>query len=146
MCSNDCKQKKSTQPHRDAGLWSGFLLLLVPKCPFCFMAFSSVLVFCGEKDATLHTRSFYSSTTLILTAVFCITALVSIILYYRPGQGKYALAMVIPGITAIIFSVTIAGGIALYYSGALLVLSGLLRNSGLWSFWEKMIFPKKQVC
>lgn len=110
------------------------------------MAFSSVLVFCGEKDAALHTRSFYSSTTLILTAVFCITALVSIILYYRPGQGKYALVMVIPGITAIIFSVTIAGGIALYYAGALLVLSGLLRNSGLWSFWEKMIFSKKQVC
>ena len=145
MCSNDCKQKKSASPQRDAGLWSGLLLLLVPKCPFCFMAFSSVLVFCGEKDAGLHSRNFYSLTTLILTAVFCVTALVSIILYYRPGQGRYALAMAIPGILAIIFSVTMAGGITLYYSGALLVLSGLVRNSGLWSFSEKIFFTKKQV-
>ena len=109
------------------------------------MAFSSMLVFCGEKDAGLHSRIFYSLTTLILTAVFCVTALVSIILYYRSGQGRFALAMAVPGILAIIFSVTLAGGITLYYSGALLVLSGLVRNSGLWSFSEKIFFTKKQV-
>ena len=145
MCSNDCYQKKSTPPNRDAGLWSGFLLLLVPKCPFCFMAFSSILVYCGGKDAGLHSHTFYSTTTLILTLIFCVTALLSIILYYRPGQGKYALGMAIPGMLAIIFSVAAAGGIALYYTGAMLMLAGLLRNSGLWSFWEKTIFTKKHV-
>ena len=109
------------------------------------MAFSSVMVLCGETGAGHNSRYFYSTTTLLLTGIFCATALLSIMLYYRPARGKYALLMVIPGIMALIFSVTTGGGPALYYLGALMVLAGLVRNSGLWSLWEKMIFTKKPV-
>jgi hypothetical protein len=107
------------------------------------MAFSPVLVFCGESGTGHHARSFYSTTTLILTGIFCTTALLSIILYYRPARGKYALMLAIPGMTALLFSVTAGGGTPLYYAGALLVLTGLLRNSGLWSFREKVNLIKK---
>jgi hypothetical protein len=143
MCGNDCKAKKSISPKQAAGMWSGLLLFLIPKCPFCFMAFSSVLVFCGENGTGHSTRNFYSATTLILTAIFCATALLSIILYYRPERGKYALLLAVPGMITLIFSVTAGGGISLYYTGALLVLAGLLRNSGLWSLWMKWFFTKK---
>ena len=142
MCGNDCKAKKAKHPKGIAGMWSGFLLLLIPKCPFCFMAFSTVLVYCGENSAGNSTHTFYSTTTLILTAIFCATALLSIILYYRPARGKYALLFAIPGISALIFSVTAGGGIPLYYFGALLVLTGLIRNSGLWFFLEKINLKK----
>ena len=143
MCGNDCKAKKSISPKQAAGMWSGLLLLLIPKCPFCFMAFSSVLVFCGENGTGHSNRNFYSATTLILTTIFCATALLSIILYYRPGRGIYALLLAVPGMITLIFSVTAGGGISLYYAGALLVLAGLLRNSGLWSLWMKSILTKK---
>jgi hypothetical protein len=136
MCSNDCITKKSVHPNRAAGISSGLLLLLVPKCPFCFMAFSSVMVFCGEKGAGQSSRTFYSTSTLILTAIFCLTALLSMITYYRPGRGKYALLLAVPGIAILIFSVTEGGGMPLYYLGALLVIAGLLRNSGLWTFFS----------
>ncbi len=114
-------------------MWSGLLLLLVPKCPFCFMAFSPVLVLCGETGTEHSTRIFYSTTTLLVSAIFCLTALLSIILYYRPGSGKYALLFVLAGILAVLTSVTAIGGTPLYYLGAVLVLTGLLRNSGLWN-------------
>jgi len=144
MCGNDCKAKESIKPKGFFGIWSGFLLLLVPKCPFCFMAFSSVLVICGENGASHSTRTFYSTTTLILTAIFCATAFLSIMLYYRPGRGKYALLMVVPGIATLLFSVTLGGGVLVYYCGALLVLAGLVRNSGLWSVWERKLSIRKK--
>ena len=145
MCKNDCKAEKSIRPARDAGILSGILLLLIPKCPFCFMAFSSIMVFCSEMGNTVQgSRTFYSTPALILTLIFCLTALLSIMIYYRPSQGKYALLMAIPGIIALAVSVMAFGGVQLYYFGAFLVLAGLLRNSGLWSFIRsKFIFRKK---
>lgn len=145
MCCNDCKAKKPVGPGRSAGLWSGLLLLLVPKCPFCFMAFSSVMVLCGENGGVHSSRTFYSATTLLLTAIFCLTALLSILIYYRQGTGKYALLMAIPGMIMLFCSVTLGGGTIVYYTGAFMVLAGLLRNSGFWSYWERMMFTKKDA-
>ena len=140
MCRNDCKAKKSVRTAKSAGIFSGFLLLLIPKCPFCFMAFSSVMVFCGGKDAVYGSRTFFSATTIILTAIFCLTALLSIvIIYYRRGRGKYALILAITGIILLILSVTLIGGLTLYYLGALMLMSGLLRNSGLWPFIQNKL-------
>ncbi len=145
MCKNDCKAKKSIHPGRDTGILSGILLLLIPKCPFCFMAYSSIMVFCGQiGSAAQSSRTFFSASTLILTSVFCLTALLSILIYYRPIHGKYALILAIPGTMALIVSVTAIGGMQLYYFGASLVLAGLLRNSGLWTFLRaKFTFRKK---
>jgi len=142
MCGNDCKAKNTVHPRRWIGWWSGFLLLLVPKCPFCFMAFSSVMVFCGEKGLGNHLRGFYSMTTLTLTVLFSAAALLSIFRFYRPLSGKYALLLVLPGIAALMYSVLVGGGLILYYTGAGFVLAGLLRNSGVWSFLEKMILTR----
>jgi len=145
MCMNDCKTRKSVRTAKSAGILSGFFLLLIPKCPFCFMAFSSVMIFCGGKDAVYGSRTFFSATTLILTAIFCLTALLSIIIYYRRSRGKYALMLAIPGIIVLILTVTFIGGLMLYYLGALMLMAGLLRNSGLWPFIQgKLNFRKNK--
>ncbi|MFI5155488.1 MAG: hypothetical protein ACHQEM_04860 [Chitinophagales bacterium] len=146
MCKNDCKANKSIRRGRDTGILSGLLLLLIPKCPFCFMAYSSVMVFCGQMGvAGQSSRSFYSESTLILTSVFCLTALLSILIYYRPVHGKYALLLAIPGTITLVISVTAFGGMQLYYFGATLVLAGLLRNSGFWSFLISKFSIRKKL-
>jgi hypothetical protein len=146
MCKNDCKAEKLIRPGKDTGILSGLLLLLIPKCPFCFMAYSSIMVFCGQMGVTEQSsRSFYSVSTLILTSIFCLTALLSILIYYRPVHGKYALLLAIPGTIALIVSVTSFGGAQLYYFGASLVLAGLLRNSGLWSFLRAKFSVRKKL-
>jgi hypothetical protein len=103
------------------------------------------MVFCGQMGAAVQSsRTFYSVPTLILTTIFCLTALLSILIYFRPGHGKYALLLAIPGIIVLILSVASTGGIQFYYCGSSLVLAGLLRNSGFWSFTKaKFIFQKK---
>lgn len=95
------------------------------------MAFSPALLICGGNGEGQDARTFYSTTTLIVASIFSIIALLNIFLYYRPGAGKYALLFALPGILAILMSVTAGGGIFLYYLGAILILTGLLRNSGL---------------
>jgi hypothetical protein len=109
------------------------------------MAYSSIMVFCGQISVNEHhSRSFFSVSTLILTSVFCLTALLNILIYYRPAHGKYALLLAISGTLALIISVTCLGGILLYYLGASLILIGLLRNSGLWSFLMSRFSNRKK--
>ena len=146
MCGSDCQAKKKNKRSRSYGLFSGLLLLIIPKCPFCFMAFSSALLICSDNGIDHSSRTFYSTTTLILTALFSILALFSIFLNLRPGRGVYSLLLAGLGNIAILFSVTTGGGLTLYYSGAFLVLAGVVLNSGLWLLLVRMIsFHKKHA-
>lgn len=138
MCGNDCQVKKTIIRSRPYGLFSGLFLLLIPKCPFCFLAFSSALLVCGDQGIEHSSRFFYSDITLILTAVFSLAALFSILLNYRRGRGHYALFLAGLGNIAIFLSVTMGGGLTLYYSGTILVLSGVILNSGLWLLLLRM--------
>lgn len=133
MCGNDCQAKKKNTISRPYGLFSSLLLLLIPKCPFCFVAFSSALLICGDQGIEHSSRYFYSDITLILTALFTTAALLNILFNYRRGKSLYSLIVAGLGSIAIILSVTIGGGLPLYYSGTFLVLSGVLWNTGLWS-------------
>ena len=144
MCGNDCQAKKKITKSRPYGLFSGLLLLLIPKCPFCFLAFSSALLVCGDKGIEHSSRFFYSDITLILTAVFSLAALFSILLNYRRGRGHYALFLAGLGNIAIFLSVAIGGGLTLYYGGSFLVLSGVILNSGLWFLLGRMISFRKK--
>lgn len=144
MCGNDCRTTEKRGYKKPYGLLSGLLLLLIPKCPFCFMAFSSALVLCGENGAISNPVNHYSTITIILTAFFCVTSLLSILLYFRQPQGRFALMLAVPGMAALLYSVTIGGGQVLYYTGAFAVVAALLRNSGWWTLWERrFILPKK---
>lgn len=144
MCGNDCQAKKKITRSRPYGLFSGLLLLLIPKCPFCFMAFSSALLICSDKGIEHSSRFFYSNITLILTAVFSIAALFSILLNYRRGWGLYALLLAGLGNIAILLSVTTGGGLTMYYSGTFLVLAGVLLNTGLWFLLVRMVSYRKK--
>ena len=132
MCGNDCQAEKKITKFRPYGLFSGLLLLLIPKCPFCFLAFSSALLACSDQGIEHSSRFFYSNITLILTTVFSLAALFSILLNYRRGRGHYAFLLAGLGNIAILLSVTTGGGITMYYCGTFLVLAGVLLTTGLW--------------
>jgi hypothetical protein len=52
--------------------------------------------------------------------------------------------LAVPGVIALIYSVVFAGGELLYYSGALFVLAGLVRNSGMWTVLENKFFMRNK--
>ncbi len=51
--------------------------------------------------------------------------------------------MAIPGMLAVIFSVTTAGGVALYYTGAMLMLCGITAQQRFMVFLGENDFHKK---
>src|SRR6185295_18474023 len=86
----------ATKRKERAGILTGILLLLLPKCPFCVMAYSSTVMLCTE-GAGMHKGIFSSTTTLIITSIFCVIALVSILLNYRDRRTVYAILLAASG-------------------------------------------------
>jgi hypothetical protein len=137
---SDCRpcQKLKTGPKKQLGFLPGILLALIPKCPFCFMAYSSTMFLCGEDGTHLSQRTFGSPATLNLTLFFCVLTILCILLNYRDSRTKYAIALATAGAVLIILSVTTAGGLPLYYFGVFLIFSGVWLNASLLYFIRKI--------
>ena len=138
--NNDCRPcrlKKKASPRKHLSFVSGILLALIPKCPFCFMAFSSTMFLCGEDGTHVTQHTFGSPATLRLTLLFCAVTLLCILLNYRDKRTPYALALSAAGAGCVITSVMAAGGLPLYYFGVLLVFGGVWLNGSLLYFIRK---------
>lgn len=119
------------------GLLTGIALAVLPKCPFCVMAYSSTLLLCTE-GAGMHHGIFSSTNLLIITVLFCAIALVSILLNYRDRRTAYAFLLAALGSAVIILSVTVTINLPLYYFGIALLFSGIWLNASLLSFVRKV--------
>ena len=133
-----CKYKQKATPKKNISLVSGILLALVPKCPFCFMAFSSTMFLCDEDGTHISQRTFASPATLNVTLFFCAVTILCIILNYRDNRTAFAIALATAGSTLIILSVTSTGGLPLYYFGVLMVFAGVWLNASLLYFIRKI--------
>jgi hypothetical protein len=109
----------------------GILLVVLPKCPFCFMAFSSTMLLCGEGVTMTSERMYQSDLTIALSALFCAIALLGIMMVRRDIRTVYALMIAISGTTMIMTSVLKTGGLPLYYAGTFLIFLGVWLNSSL---------------
>ncbi|MDP4264582.1 MAG: hypothetical protein Q8941_18780 [Bacteroidota bacterium] len=117
---------------------AGLILALLPKCPFCVMAFSSTFVLCGKAGTFTDTHTHSSSTTFLLSALFCGITLAGILFNYRDSRTKYALLLALAGSACILFSVAKGGGLALYYSGVVFIFCGVWLNGSLLFFAGKI--------
>ena len=143
---NDCepckKGKAVSGGRKHAGLLTTILLIVLPKCPFCLLAFSSTIILCGKAGgASELTHS--SSTTILITAFFCFTALLSIILNYRDKRTIYSFMLAAAGCSLIMYSVCAGGGLPLYYSGVVLVFIGVWLNASLLYIVKKISGKRK---
>jgi len=131
---NDCQHcdPRPVTKNRGQGLGaaSGILLFLLPKCPFCFVAFSSSPILCGNASGT-SVRNFTSPLNIALVSLFCALSLISTVFRYRELRGRYAILLVSLGSILALCSVSFAGGSGLYYLGVLLVSFGVWLNLGL---------------
>lgn len=118
--------------------FAGILLALLPKCPLCFMAFSSTFVLCDEAGTFTDTHTHSSPTVLILSTLFCGITLVSMLFNYRDTRTKYALLLVLAGSACILYSVVEGGGLSLYYSGVACIFCGVWLNGSLLFFVRKL--------
>ncbi len=140
--NNDCKPcnevSPTSLPRKYASWIPGFLLIVLPKCPFCFMAFSSTMLLCGEGATMVSERIHQSPVTIILSILFCLAAIAGIILVKRDIRTFYALILALAGSAMVITSVVWGGGMPLYYAGAGIIFLGVWLNSSLLHVLYKM--------
>jgi membrane-associated HD superfamily phosphohydrolase len=141
-----CKKGKAvSEGKKPVGLLTTILLVLLPKCPFCLMAYSSTFILCGKAGGSSAEITHASSATIFIISFFCFAVLLSIIFNYRDARTKYALLLAVAGCFLIIYSVCMGGGLPLYYSGVFLVFIGVWLNASLLYVISKITRSRKII-
>ncbi|ULQ52756.1 hypothetical protein [Flavihumibacter fluvii] len=140
---NDCSPCKGgsappMHPKKSIGILAGILLAVLPKCPFCVLAFSSTIVLCGKGGDETFNQTHSSPLSIYISLFFCFITLLSLALSFKDKRTWYALAFAFAGSCCIIYSVAIAGGQVLYYTGVLIVLTGIGMNMKRFRWLERI--------
>ncbi len=136
-CTPCKKRGKTILPEKQTGVVAGILLALLPKCPFCYMAFSGTLMLCGNGEG-MFTRTFSSLPTQVFSIIFCLLILLFIVLNFRDKRTLYAITLATVGSAMIIYSTTIAGGLMLYYFGVIIIFFAVWLNASLLYFIDRI--------
>lgn len=135
--ATSCACKKESKRKFDSSwlsVFGAFFIALLPKCPFCIMAYSSAITLCSGKklyDSDPTWASFIS----IGLAIFTLT----IILYnYKGSKTICAAVLVVVGSAFIFNSEFYSGEITHYNIGAALLLLGVWLNANLMYFIKRI--------
>jgi hypothetical protein len=143
MQGNHCKNKvlKNQDFKNKIGyLGSVILLAILPKCPFCIMAYTSTAILCSNK--TIETTS-HSTSTIMLTSLLSLMVFIGIFLNYRGTRTYWSLLIASLGISCTLYSVIKDGGSQLYYLGIAIIIVGIWLNGSLLYFVKKLLNKMK---
>lgn len=134
-----CKQKGFAHTRQNgAALFGNFLLILLPKCPFCLLAYSSTLVLCSKEETVVASASHASAFTIGITALLCTIILATILFRYRDRRTLFALAFAGTGMALMLTSAAWGGGELLYYCGTVFIFAGIWINGSYFSFRKQL--------
>jgi hypothetical protein len=135
----NCKScKKTNAPaKRNLGLWAGLMLAILPKCPFCVMAYTGTLALCSKDSVQVLDHTFSSAATIVFTSFFCLLIVGSIYLNKRGNRTRFALMISLAGSAMVVCSAAFYGGMALYYTGVATIFAGAWFNGSLLYFIKK---------
>ncbi len=110
----------------------GILIALIPKCPFCILAYSSAISLCCSAKV-VYTPEWTSWLSVILAFI----TLSGIILNYRGKRTWFAALLVVLGSLLIIQAELFTGELGEYYYGAAALLLGVWINGSFLYFFKK---------
>jgi hypothetical protein len=101
-----------------------FIIVFLPKCPFCFVAYSSAMTMCGGPSLITHHSDWGAWLAIGLggVVIFCIAR-------NNRGAGTYkALFLALIGLCLVFFGVNEPDMMLWYYVGAILLLLAAFYN------------------
>ena len=116
----NCKHPNPTKKG-NWGVFSSILILVVPKCPFCFAGYTSAITICGIRPES------HNSWELYLVGFLILVILASILLKNRGMRTAISLAVVLLGSIVLIYG-ALNTNMTGYYFGSVLLLVGSLIN------------------
>ena len=132
----NCKCGKEHKVHRKGksiGVWSGLLIAILPKCPFCVMAYSSAVTLCSGATMYDHTPTWISWISIGLAAFTLIITLWN----YKGTRTLLAGLLILFGSSFILNSELRTGDVNAYYWGTFFLLSGVWLNGSFLHFLRK---------
>jgi len=133
-CNKACKRRYI------AAWMPAFLVAILPKCPFCVMAYSGAVSLCSGK--MLFPNSGSSSSVIIL----CLSALVilGITLNHRDGRTSIAFLLSCIGVALIAYAQFVDLSQAVYYLGVFLLFFAIWVNGSFLYFYKNYFKHKIQ--
>ena len=126
------KEKKSISP-----LFTGILIAVLPKCPYCILAYSSAITMCS---GTKLYPQYPGWNSYIMLGLAVLTFLL-ILLNYRGKRTIAAAALVGTGSLLMLACQFYTFNINHYYIGTFLVLFGVWVNASFRYFYRQWIKP-----
>ena len=142
-CSSICNEHKETGKYKHTSFLSLLLIIILPNCPFCIMAYTSAITMCGGPDMYLAENNWASFIPIILSIL-----IISMIAINRRGRRTYiAILLTILGSLFIIGVHQLYLGESFYYIGTFLLFFGIWVNSSfLYTFFTiKSLFLSSKV-
>ena len=127
----------------------GLIILLLPKCPLCVVAYGSAITLCGSSSLITHTASHpgpgaYFAFSLGILVTGCI-----LFSLRSARDGGFALMTSLCGMVVLGLGLFSQGTMTCYYAGALLLVFASLTHNGsvrkiIEGFRNLLLFTRKE--
>lgn len=130
-----CSGRKKSGKKQVYPVIVGVVIALLPKCPFCILAYSSAVTMCSGIDYAGHTPGAWS----YLSIGLALAVILSLILNYRGFRTLLALPAALAGGVLVAVSELSTGNLGSYQLGAYLLLFAALANGSLFHFVQNIL-------
>lgn len=132
-CKN-CKTNRKVYTFRNSSFLSAILIILIPKCPFCIMAYSSAITICGGQDIYMASNNWVSFIPLILSVL----VLLMILLNRKGARSWVAVTIAAASILCLFLSHQLILSATFYNVGSVGLLLAIWINGNLLSFVRQL--------
>jgi len=132
-CTCSSSKKKRKKRNNPYPFLSGLLIALLPKCPWCILAYSSAITMCSGTKFYTPTDSW----TTYLPISFAVFTLALLLYNYKGKKTILAATLVLLGSCLILDATFYYGDATAYYFGSLTLLFGVWINGSFFFFVRK---------
>ncbi|MFZ9047013.1 MAG: hypothetical protein ACO2ZZ_14235 [Cyclobacteriaceae bacterium] len=127
---NSCTTSKTNKISTGSSLFSALMVVIIPKCPICIMAYTSAVTMCGGPDMYMAENNWISFIPIFMSLV-----ITGLILYNRKGWRTWlALAIAMLGGIFIAMTHQLILPAKFYNVGTILLFLAIWFNSNFISF------------
>lgn len=125
-----CNTTRKVYTFRNSSFFSAILIILIPKCPLCIMAYSSAITICGGQDIYMSSNNWVSYIPLVLAV-----AVIFMIAFNQKGLRTWlAITFALISTLLIVFSHQLMIPSGFYNVGGVGLLMAIWINGNLVSF------------